>query len=321
MPAYLLKIAAAATPAGGRRSLSPAIRSRSPIAERDQRLTLTDREWSFEDALGSDILAPDTPTPVEPAPPTERAAPKPTPEATHEERSPANSPIAEVSQERPVPRQPAAKEPAAKPSNIEPPKTEDSTINQSVIEIRPTTREVAAPEQQSRFEAAPAPRKRALDPATKPGEMPARPDQRTTDDPAMQPQRHKLSIPIPVPASLDSEAASIVMNAAPTAREPVPPPRNISQPGSQESSRSTAPPSKTEHPRARRLDPAPAEPSPEPARSGVIIDHLQVEVVSPPAEKPSQKPKASAPARSAPVSQIGPLRGVAKHLAFSIRHR
>jgi hypothetical protein len=74
--------------------------------------------------------------------------------------------------------------------------------------------------------------------------------------------------------------------------------------------------------RAPRLQQAAIpEPSPEPSRSGVIIDNLQVEVVMPPVEKPAPRPVAAAPLRSTPASRIGPLRGVSKHLAFSVRHR
>ena len=52
MPVYLSQIAAAATAAGAsRRTLLPVIRSRSPIAERDQRLRLPDADWSFDESL------------------------------------------------------------------------------------------------------------------------------------------------------------------------------------------------------------------------------------------------------------------------------
>jgi hypothetical protein len=67
MSAYLSQIAAGASAAAGsRRTLSPAIRSRSPIAESDQRLTLTDMDWNFEDNLGSEAAAIKPIEPMEP---------------------------------------------------------------------------------------------------------------------------------------------------------------------------------------------------------------------------------------------------------------
>ena len=66
---------------------------------------------------------------------------------------------------------------------------------------------------------------------------------------------------------------------------------------------------------------APVKTSLEPAPSGVVIGRIEVEVFPPATEKAAAKTAPRQPVRSGPISQIGPLGGGAKHLAFAIRHR
>jgi hypothetical protein len=100
--AYLSQIAAGAFAAvGSRGTLSPAIRSRSPIAERDQRLTLTDMDWNFEDNLGSEAAAIKPAEPMEPATRIEPAIPEQIPAKSVPHPSSPNPAIEEFPPERP----------------------------------------------------------------------------------------------------------------------------------------------------------------------------------------------------------------------------
>ncbi|HEY5895481.1 MAG TPA: hypothetical protein VIT91_19860 [Chthoniobacterales bacterium] len=315
MPAYLSQIAAGASAgAGSRRTLSPAIRSRSPIAERDQRLTLTDMDWNFEDNLGSEAAAIESAEPMEPVTRLEPAIPEhiPAESVPH----PLHPAIGELPPEKPDSRHRAhltstSNTPRIPHPLIQPSATPSNTPRQDPKPLPAIS--LASPEH-------------ALKPTGKSSIQSPLPVNGPTEQPA-QPERPAPQKAVPASTKADPGVPPIVSPGAPQASEagePIASARDFPRAGRPER-RLERPqvmelPPLTEHPTARNREQTGLEPSTESTRPSVIINHIEVEVV-PPAEKSTPKPVSPATPRSAFVSQIGPLQGVAKHLAFSIRHR
>jgi hypothetical protein len=309
MPAYLSRIAAAATAGGGnRRPFSPSIRSRSPIAERDQRLTLTGSQWHFEGAIDSDPSLLETLAPIKSAPGVEPAAPTSTPEISQGPSSPS-PPLAHEFADSPESRQMGRET-----STLRQPQTDNSPRRAG-----PVPQDAPTPEPNLRTEKQSASHEPPLAPATESIVPPARGARRALDHP-MRPEEIADQY---ANADAPSTVGQTPLQTPPTERieRSFLERRPVQQPPWRKESRSLGPPLTGGDPTARHRQSAALETSPEAARPGVTIDYLHVEVVAAPAEKPKPKPAAPAPVRPVPVSQIGPLRGVAKHLAFSLRQR
>jgi hypothetical protein len=312
MPAYLSRIAAAATAGGGnRRPFSPSIRSRSPIAERDQRLTLTGSQWDFEGTIDSAPSLLETLAPIKSAPGVEPAAPTSTPEISQGPSSPS-PPLAHEFADSPESRHMGRET-----STLRQPQTDNSPRRAGT----PPT-----PEPNLRTEKQSASHEPPLAPATESTVQPARGVRRALDHP-IRPKKSPINTTLPILEEANADAPSTVgQTALQTPRterieRSFLEPRPVQQPPWRKESRAPGPPLTGGDPTARHRQSAAFETSPEVARPGVTIDYLHVEVVAAPAEKPKPKPAAPATVRPAPVSQIGPLRGVAKHLAFSVRQR
>ena len=316
MPAYLSRIAAAATAGGGnRRPFSPSIRSRSPIAERDQRLTLTGSQWDFEGTIDSDPSLLETPAPIKSAPGVEPAAPTSAPEISQGPSSPS-PPLAHEFADPPESRHIGRETPT-----LRQPQTDNSPRRAGTV-----AQDAPTPEPNLRTEKQSASHEPPLPPATESTVQPARGTRRALDHP-MRPKKSPINTTLPILEEANADAPSTVGQTAlqtpPTERieRSFLEPRPVQQPPWRKESRAPGPPLTGGDPTARHRQSAALETSPEAARPGVTIDYLHVEVVAAPAEKPKPKPAVPAPVRPVPVSQIGPLRGVAKHLAFSVRQR
>ncbi|HEY5751999.1 MAG TPA: hypothetical protein VIT21_02520 [Chthoniobacterales bacterium] len=313
MPAYLSQIAAGAALTGSRGTLSPAVRSRSPIAERDQRLTLTDMDWNFEDTLASGTSASETPPPLsmEPATRIEPEAPKKTPANPLPHSSSPNPSIDESPAKRPDSPHQAQRESASDPLRIR-----HAAINTSSAAASNISRQDPKPLPGNSL-ASPEP---VPEPVEKSGVQAPHPAYGATGYSAQQ-QRRVPQKAVPATSKADPGTPMIAVNTVPQAGEPTASAHGFPEVSRSEQSQLPELPPLTQRQTARRREPVGPELSPEPARSSVVINHIQVDVVPPAAERSTSKPASTAPPRSVPVSQIGPLRGVAKHLAFSIRHR
>jgi hypothetical protein len=312
MPAYLAQIAAGASAAAQcRRRLSPAIRSRSPIAERDQRLTLTDMDWNFEDSLPSDTAASETALPMEPATRIEPTIPEQTPVKPNPRPSSPNPVIEEMAPQPSDSRHQAHRESTSDPLRIPHALIEPSAAASNIPRQGPNLsgKSLASPEQ-------------VLKQTVKSSLRSSRSASGSTEH-SVQPERHASQMRVPVPAKADAGAPSIVVNTAPQASEasePTDSARELARVRRPEQPQVMEPRPSTDYQINCRPQPAGLESSHESTRPSVIINSIEVEVVPPASEKCASKPASAAPPRSAPVSQIGPLRRVAKHLAFSIRH-
>jgi hypothetical protein len=270
-------------------------------------------DWNFEDNLGSEAAAIKPAEPMEPATRIEPAIPEQIPAKSVPHPSSPNPAIEEFPPERPDLRHqaqltstsnsPRIPHPLIKPgataSNI--PRQDPKPLPGNSLS---SPEQVLKPTEKSSI--------RSSLPASGPTEYSAQPE---------RPPRQKA---VPAPAEEAAGAPPIVAVTAPQASEPGEP--TASARGFPKARRPERPqvmelPRLTEHPTARNREPTGLESSPESTRPSVIINHIEVEVVPPPGEKSTPKPVSAATPRSAFVSQIGPLQGVAKHLAFSIRHR
>jgi hypothetical protein len=315
MPAYLLQIAAAATAAGAsRRTLSPLIRSQSPIAERDQRLMLTDADWSFDGPLRtSDVplgvmLSPAAP----PAPESTAAAARwQAPVAVRQVLK--NRASAALSPNEVSSKAPDSLRPEVLASSGEPLSDGDEVIN--------ARRPDVAPEEAG----SPAPlRRRAPEEMVKAAPVSivkeASATLRGVGSPTASPPRFReLATSEVATSEADATVPSTLKKTPGRLAEPEARAVGPSGPPSQRVTlRSSEPLGK----RSANLGKwAPVISPSEPTPSGVVIGRIEVEVVAPSAEKPAAKTAPRQPARSGPISQIGPLGGVPKHLGFLVRHR
>lgn len=317
MPAYLSQIAAGASAAAGsRRALSPTIRSRSPIAERDQRLTLTDMDWNFEEPLATGTAAFETTVPMEPAThiePVIRIEPA-TPTQTPAKPLPRpSSPIPAID-ELP-PDRPDSQHQAQEGSASDPLRSQQAPIKPSTAASN-----IPWPDQKPLAEDSLPSREQVSEPAKPASVQPSHPEHGTTEH-SPRAERRSPQMAVPATAKADPGTPMIVVNTVPQASEPKASVRDFPEASRSEQSQLPELPPLIERQTGRHREAVGPELSPEPGRPSVIINHIQVEVVPPAAERSTPKPASPATARSTPVSQIGPLRGVAKHLAFSIRHR
>jgi hypothetical protein len=269
----------------------PSVRSRSPIAERDQRLSLTDADWNFEVATAGDDASPmpgsidpsadarltasdsDAATPTGPslnetpsvALPTSASAP---PRLGSLRTAPLISPEL----------------PSQSPTATEP-QTDASVF--SAERSRPGSATHAAPSSRS------GPRERAV-----------RADALETSPSSATP----ACTVSPLLFANEPTQTTSPLEETMAPRDPYRRPTEFRW-------------KEAETPSPRAFTPPRVavvrEHSPPIDSPRVIIERIDVEVVVPPAaEKPGAKPP-----RSGAVSQIGPLGGVAKHLVFSVRHR
>ena len=309
MPVYLSQIAAAATAAGAsRRTLLPVIRSRSPIAERDQRLRLPDADWSFDESLpASDAAFGEMTSPgIVVSPGRETPAPRGQspllPHQAPENRVPASPSPVEISVNAP--------EPAG--SEVPASAREPLSSGHAIIDPR---RPEAARHEPGRHAAGLCTDAGSKSPGFTVAE--ANVDRRVTGP--STPSRVSmpcLEVTRPAkrtPRSLPFFRTSLV---ALTNRRPqltfVP---RLGTPFLR------VPRSHLEKRPAGHDEMAPVKTSLESAPSGVVIGRIEVEVVPPATGKAAAKTAPRQPVRSGPISQIGPLGGVAKHLVFAIRHR
>jgi hypothetical protein len=310
MSAYLLQIAAAATAAGAsRRTLSPLIRSQSPIAERDQRLMLTDADWSFDGPLrASDVPFGVMPAQAAPTSPESAAAATRWQPPVAVRQVPGNRVSAGLPPNEVSPKAPDSLRPEVLASSGEP-----LRIGDEIIDAR-------RPDVASKEAGSPVPLRRTapeemVEPAPVSIVKKASTTLRGIDSPTASPPRFREAgtseADATVPSALEKVPGRL---AEPEARAVGP----SGPPSQRVTLRSSEPPGK----RSADLGKwAPVISPSEPAPSGVVIGRIEVEVVAPSAEKPAAKTAPRQPARSGPISQIGPLGGVPKHLAFSVRHR
>ncbi len=294
MPAYLSQIATAATAAATLRpSLSPVIRSRSPIAERDQRLRLTDADWGFDESFPAgeaafgEMTAPGAVASPGRETPAPRGQPPPLPHQAPENRVGASPSPIEISRDAP--------EPAAS----EVPASARERLKSGYANIDPRRPEAARHE--------PAPH--AASPRTDSGNKPpgftvteANVDRRPEVVAAGETDPTEPAVFQSKPRRLDEPATAIDVRS----------PARHSVPARSSESLGKAP--------AGHGEMAPVKTSLDPAPSGVVIGRIEVEVVPLTKEKAVAKTAPRQPVRSGPISQIGPLGGVAKHLAFAVRH-
>lgn len=307
MPAYLSQIATAATSAATPRpSLSPVIRSRSPIAERDQRLRLTDADWGFDESFpaGEAAFGEMTAPGAVASPGRETAAPRgqppPLPHPAPENRVQASPSPIEISRDAP------------EPAGSEVPASAREPLSSGYANIDPHRPE-AARHEPGRHPAGPRTDSGSKSPGFTVAETnvdcratgPSTPSRVST--PRLEVVAGETDPTEPAvfrskPRRLDEPATAIDVRS----------PARHSVPARSSESLGKAP--------AGHGEMAPVKTSLDPAPSGVVIGRIEVEVVPLTKEKAVAKTAPRQPVRSSPISQIGPLGGVAKHLAFAVRH-
>jgi|SoimicmetaTmtHMA_FD_contig_51_3776647_length_1105_multi_2_in_0_out_0_1 hypothetical protein len=309
MPAYLSQIAAEATAAGASgRTLLPVIRSRSPIAERDQRLRLTDADWGFDESLpASDAAFGEMASPGTVASPG-RETPAPRgqspllPHQAPENRVPASPSPIEISLNAP------------EPAGSEVPASARAPLSSGHAIIDPRRPEVARHE----------PERHAAGLRTNAGSKSpgftlaeANVDRRATG-PSTPSRVSTPRLEVVAAGETDPTEPVVFQNKPRCAGEPATAIDVLSSARHSVPARSSEPLAKAPAGHGKM---APVKTSLEPVPSGVVIGRIEVEVVPPTTEKAAAKTAPRQPVRSGPISQIGPLGGGAKHLAFAIRHR
>ena len=312
MPAYLSRLRPRRRLGGHPVQSFAVIRSRSPIAERDQRLRLTDAEWGFDgsfpasEAAFGEMTAPiewrlrrrnggasRTPPPLPHQAPENRVQASPSPieisrctgvAAGSGDPATAREPLKAVREHRPAPTGSAL--------------VIAGSVNPALANrVRRTSKLPPATDSRSaRTHGTAARQHRSLDAFAgvdaPPGSCPA--GETDPTEPAVFQSK---------PRRLDEPATAIDVRS----------PARHSVPARSSESLGKAP--------AGHGEMAPVKTSLDPAPSGVVIGRIEVEVVPLTKEKAVAKTAPRQPVRSGPISQIGPLRRSGQTSRFRVRQR
>lgn len=324
MSGYLSNIASAASSTCSNTPiLTPFVRSRSPIAERDQRLGLSQDYWNFDSAF-------DNPSASEIESATE---PQDSNEARTAEATRVESP--DRIHSKPVESPIQSPFPAKPHSNLEsaatPPIT-DPSASADPLPVKSSKDSLFSAGDEKRISKAPparASRPAPISAAREPTETHPR---RAGEDPAD-------NADFSSPSQIASKSHTPIVPQTPDRTPPPVPagtrhfnittsPRSDSETIDQTGQSPLENPLDQLYPRITQqralssaLDSSNSSPTQRDSPR-IVIDHLNVEVIQQPNPKaaPSGKSNSPTPTRG-PISQIGPLSRISSNLALSLRHR